>query len=378
MRIALWDNARFILLVLVVAAHAVSTIRGDSQFGFSAYAFIYLFHMPALIALSGVFSKPETSPKAAKSTLQLLALWLIWEGIWAVIHFFTDGRPVPDTWLIAPAWTLWFLVSLATMRLLLPYIARLRHPLVVSIVLALVAGFTPAIGTQFSASRTLCFLPFFVAGWLAKDRGWLSGDWFHRPGRALRGWSWTLLAMVGAVFLILPGFRKEWRIDSWLTWRDDYLWLFDHAPIGDWAPDAWWAAALGGIGVRGALLVVAAAMTLALLVIVSRGHSVITVWGSRTLYVYLLHAPIIWVLRRTGAVEWLGGFGVPGVALVLAIGAAIAIVLSMAWVTRVFRPFIEPRLTWLYAVVGVDGERRDRKAERGHGEPEGVSEQEPV
>ena len=58
------------------------------------------------------------------------------------------------------------------MRILLPYIARLRHPLVFSILVALTAGLSPAIGVEFSASRTLCFLPFFVAAWLAKDRGW--------------------------------------------------------------------------------------------------------------------------------------------------------------------------------------------------------------
>ncbi len=348
-RIALWDNARFLLIVLVVMAHAVSTIRTDSECGFAVYAYIYLFHMPAMIALSGVFSKPVSTPKAVKSTLQLVVVWLIWEGVWALIHLFVEDRAIPDNWLISPAWTLWFLLTLATMRIVLPYIALMRYPLAFSIVLALVAGFTPAIGTEFSASRTLCFLPFFVAGWLAKDRGWLEGKWFHWPTPALKAWAWAMLALIAAVFVVVPGFRKEWRLDKWLTWRDDYAWLFDHASIGNWAPTEWWATALGGVGVRSGLLLIAAIMTLALLIVVSREHSVITVWGARTLYVYLLHAPIIWTLRQTGAVEWMGGFGVPGVLLALAVGAVIAVVLSMTWVTRVFRPVIEPRLEWLYS-----------------------------
>lgn len=348
-RIALWDNARFVLILLVVMGHAVSTVRTDSGLGFAVYAYIYLFHMPAMIALSGVFSKPEASPRAVRSTVQLLATWLIWELIWAFINFFAGGRPLPGSWLVVPAWTLWFLVALATMRILLPYIARLRHPLIASVVLALVAGLSPVIGTEFSASRTLCFLPFFVAAWLAKDRGWLSGDWFVRPARAVRAAAWGILALVAAAFALLPGLREVWRIDTWLTWRDDYARLFERAPIGGWAPEEWWATALGGSGVRLGLLVVAAVMTLALLVVVPRGHGVATTWGARTLYVYLLHGPIVALLRGTGAVEWMGSFGVPGVLLILAAGAAIGVVLSMTWVTRVFRVVIEPRLDWLYA-----------------------------
>lgn len=348
-RIALWDNARFALIVLVVMGHAVSTVRTGSELGFAVYAFIYLFHMPAMIALSGMFSKPETSPRALRSTLQLLTTWLAWELIWALINFFVGGRPLPGSWLVVPAWTLWFLVTLATMRILLPYIARLRHPLVASIALALAAGLSPSIGTPFSASRTLCFLPFFVAAWLAKDRGWLSGDWFMRPARGTRAAAWGILAVVAAVFVLLPGLRQTWRIDTWLTWRDDYLRLFAHAPIGDWAPSEWWAAGLGGAGVRLALLLVAALMTLALLLIVPRGHSVITIWGARTLYVYLLHAPVVAALRGSGAVEWMGSFGTPGVLLILGVGIALAILLSMTWVTKAFRFVIEPRLDLLYA-----------------------------
>ncbi|MGK0721732.1 acyltransferase family protein [Leucobacter sp. W1478] len=347
-RVALWDNARFILIVLVVAGHAISTVRTETAFGFATYAIIYLFHMPAMIALSGLFAKPEATPKAARSTVQLLVTWLLWEAIWALLHFVVDGRGLPETWLVAPAWTLWFLVTLATMRIVLPYIARLRHPLIFSVAVALVAGLSPAIGTQFSASRTLCFLPFFVAAWLGVDRGWFRGDWFMRPARAVRVSAWALLAVIAAVFAALPGLREIWRIDTWLTWRDDYAWLFARAPIAGWAPTEWWTVALAGSGVRLALLGIAAAMTFAVLLIVPRGHSIITVWGARTLYVYLLHGPIVWVLRGSGAAEWIGSFGVPGAVALIAFGVALAAVLSMAWVSRLFRPVIEPRLEWLF------------------------------
>ncbi len=348
-RIAVWDNARFVLIVLVVVAHTVSTVRSHTPLGYALYTFIYLFHMPAMIALSGLFSKAEATPKVTRSTLQLLVTWLSWEVIWALINFFVLGRHLSKNWLVAPAWTLWFLVTLATMRILLPYVVRLRHPLIFSIVLALVAGLSPAIGTQLSASRTLCFLPFFVAGWLVMNKGWLSGGWFARPKGSTRIAAGLVLAAIAVAVALLAPLRKEWRIDTWLVWRDNYDWLFSHAPVFGWQPGEWWAIALGGAGVRLGLILVAALMTFALLVLVPRGHSVITVWGTRTLYVYLLHGPIVWTLRETGAVAWFGDFDEGGVLMLVAVGLAITLVLSMTWVSRFFRPLIEPRLTRLYA-----------------------------
>ena len=42
-----------------------------------------------------------------------------------------------------------------------------------------------------------------------------------------------------------------------------------------------------------------------------------------------------------------GAWGWPGVLALVALGAAIAALLSMRWVTVVFRPLIEPRVDWM-------------------------------
>lgn len=344
-RIAYWDNARFLLIVLVVVGHMISTVRTDSAEGFALYTFIYLFHMPAMILLAGLFSKPEITPKALASTVQLLATWLLWEGIWAGIRFTVTGQEPGAGFLVNPAWTLWFLVSLVTMRILLPYIAKLRHPLLFSVVLALGSGLLPAVGTAFSASRTLVFLPFFVAGWLIKDRGWLDGEWFVHPAKWARLAAWGLFGALAFLLALTPQLREVWRIDRWLTWRDDYLTLFERAPLGDWQPSAWVWVSLGGMAVTAALLVLAAALTLAMLVVTPRRRSIITVWGARTLYVYLLHGPVVWALRESGAVDAMADAG--GLLVLVAFGVALAVLFSLMWIARVFRPVIEPRVDWL-------------------------------
>lgn len=351
-RIALWDNARFLLIVLVVVGHMISTVRTSSAFTFDLYAYIYLFHMPAMILLSGFFSHAEASPKAIKSTLQLIVVWLVWEGIWALIHFGVEDKIPGQKFLVSPAWTLWFLVSLATMRILLPYIVKFRYPLLLSIVLALVSGFSPVIGTEFSASRTLSFMPFFVLGWMAKTRGWFAGDWFTKPRLSTRAGGWGILAAIACVFIFIPNMRDKWRVDTWLTWRDDDAWLLEKAPIDDWQAPTEIMGTLTGMSITAMLLAIAAAMTLALLIVVPRGHSVITVWGTRTLYSYLLHAPIVWALRDSGAIDKVYAFGPAGVALLILIGIALAVLLSTGPVARITRVLIEPRIDWLFARIG--------------------------
>lgn len=347
-RVAHWDNARFIIIVLVVVAHAISTIRTDTALGYGIYSYIYLFHMPAMIALAGLFSKADPAPKALKSTIQLIVTWLIWELIWAMINALESGRDLPESWLVSPAWTLWFLVTLATMRILLPYLAQLRHPLLFSIAVALLAGLSPEIGTAFSASRTLSFLPFFMLGWLAMNKKWVASDWFASPSNAMKTLAAGVLALIAVGVAVVAPLRDKWRIDTWLVWRDGYVDLFRDAPIFGWAPSEWWQIALSGAGVRLAFLIIAAVMTLAVMILVPRSHSVITVWGTRTLYVYLLHGPIIYFMRTSGTVEWFGQFGLTGIASLVAIGIALSVVLSLGWIAKIFKPVIEPKLEWIY------------------------------
>lgn len=345
-RIAVWDNARFIFILVVVIGHAISTIRTSTDFTFGLYAFIYLFHMPAMIFLSGMFTKPEVTPKATRAVIQLLVTWVLWEGIWIILRSFVSSHPVRENFLVVPSWTLWFLVSLVTMRVLLPYLLRLRHPLVWSIVFALASSLIPTIDTPFSASRTFAFMPFFVLGYLVRNRGWLAGEWFMRPSMKLRGGAWALLVLL-LVGMVLSNLREVWRIDKWLTWRDDYEWLFKNAAPAAWQPGNLFAVDVAGAAIAALLIGAACLLTFAVLLVVPRSHSVITVWGSRTLYVYLLHGPLVWVARETGFVNRLGELGTIGIALLIAMATVLTLVLSMTWVQKVFWPIIEPRFDWL-------------------------------
>src|SRR5699024_6518820 len=174
---------------------------------------------------------------------------------------------------------------------------------------------------------------------------------FVTPTRNLKAGAWAVLLSVAGVFALVPNLKGLWRIDTWLTWRDDYLTLFNKAPIGDVAPDMWVTATLSGMGVRLLLLGVGFALCWAWLTVLPRSSSAITVWGTRTLAVYLLHGPIIYALRQSALVNTIGGWSL---LLVICIGVGIAVLLSLEPFTRFTRPLIQPRNQWLW---GTDPQR---------------------
>ena len=359
-RVAFWDNARFALIALVVVGHTISTARHDTALAYGIYTYIYLFHMPALIALSGYFSRANASTKTVRATVRLIVLWVLWEGIWVVIGFAAIDETPAQSFLVSPSWTLWYLVTIVTMRIVLPYMAQLRHPLLISIVIALFGGVIPVIGTEFSAARTLTFLPFFVAGWLARTRGWLDGQWFAAPRRWVRVSSWGILSLIAAILIALPGLRSWWQVDSWLTWRDGYARRFSDAPIGGWSPQDWIETALGGAAVTALLLLLAAAMTFAVLGVTPRRRLIITAWGARTISVYLLHGPVVWALRETGVIDAVGELGALGVVILIAAAVALAALLALAPVERAFRWVLAPNLERFFSDARQEADRGAR------------------
>ena len=128
-RVPFWDNARFACIVLVVLGHAVQRLTYDSDIAFALYLLIYAFHMPALAIISGYFSKsdPPGRRQMARVITDILVPYVIFEALWTLTKWLVEGQANPN--LTQPSWTLWFLLALGIFRLVLPYLALLRWPL---------------------------------------------------------------------------------------------------------------------------------------------------------------------------------------------------------------------------------------------------------
>jgi fucose 4-O-acetylase-like acetyltransferase len=336
-RIPFWDNARFAVIVLVVVGHALLPQISESDPARTIYLTIYAFHMPAFALISGYFSKarPPGTHRMRKIVAELIVPYFVFQLIWSVIQYFVEG---PGTFnLTIPHWTLWFLLALAIFRILLPYLAVLRWPLLWAVLASVFVGYFENVDSTFALSRTIGILPFFIFGWQVKQ--WRLADrWFSLPARGI----WTVRAIAIAVFVVFVTlvattleWTREWGLRDWLLYDDSYR---------DISEPAWWAAL-----VRLGFIVVALVLSAAFFSLVPRRRTWVTTLGAGTMYVYLLHSFVLYPLRQSGFLA--DHTELPWVIGTILFSVALAVVLATAPVRRVFRPLVQPRMNWLFHPV---------------------------
>ena len=173
------DNARLALITLVVFGHCLEPLRGVSSLD-TLYRLIYLFHMPAFAFLSGAVARAEVDLKLLKRiAFQLLLPYLLFQGLYTLAARMPGWPDEGPAGITTPYWLLWYLPSLAAWRLLLPLFARLRYPLLLACLFAVLAGSADDVGYRMSLSRIAAFFPFFLIGHVYAPawRERLRGQW---------------------------------------------------------------------------------------------------------------------------------------------------------------------------------------------------------
>lgn len=334
-RVPYWDNARFACIVLVVMGHATQRLTSDSNNAYLVYLFIYGFHMPAFAVISGYFSKSE--PPGVKQMRRVITdiviPYLIFQAIWSLVQFVVEGNKSVN--LTQPHWTLWFLLALAIFRLVLPYLAMLKWPLLWVTLFSIGIGYASNVDSTFSLSRAIGLMPFFVLGW--RLRGWKIMDrWQTAPPRIV----WPARAAALGLFALWFAIAAIWIAD--LKRIQFHLWFFYDDSFSDLGGQGPWAGLL-----RVAVLGIGVILSGALLVLIPRRRTWFSAFGQATMYVYLLHSFVLYPIRESGVLKdehasaiWLLS--------VLAASVGIAILLSSPWIRKIFRPIVEPRLDWLF------------------------------
>lgn len=266
-RDAFFDNARFFLILLVVFGHLISPIKGNSELLNGVYNFIYFFHMPAFILISGYFAKGFDNPGYLKKVfVKTLIPYAIFQLIYCFFYYVTGYESDLSLTLFDPHWTLWFLVSMFFWNLLLKFTAHLPYALPLAIVLGIAVGYVPFFGSYLSIDRTFVFFPMFLIGY-----------YMHPEHFSILRKTWTrtlaitfLVGMLFATLYMIPDSFKDWLLGS-----KSYV---------DMGYAGFSAGALRMLSYIGMFL-----MTYSFLAIVPKAHFRFTKIGSRTLYIYLLH-----------------------------------------------------------------------------------------
>ncbi|WP_052849506.1 acyltransferase family protein [Streptomyces avicenniae] len=305
-----WDTIRYLSGTLVLFGHLVDTLH-DREGLVWLYLATWPLRVPVFALVAGWFSSaaPLTRDAARQVALTLLLPYLIVGFLHSAQQWWLTGR----WWFYvdSPAWGAWFLLALPVWRLALPWLARLRRPVVWAVAAALVAGYVPWIGGWLALSRTLCFLPFFLLGWKLRQGAYAAA---LRPGVVWSGRA-AVAVLAGAGVL------------AWCVRRQvDYDWL-GMAQAYDSA---------GGPAIRAAVLLAGVVGALALLRLMPRRRIPVVSWlGAGGMYVYVLHPLVLRPLLHEGGVAWARSWpeqaSVVVLACVLSAGLASAPVRRVTW-----------------------------------------------
>src|SRR5699024_1423011 len=111
-RNAYFDNAKVLLIFLVVFGHIIQPFIDGSDGLKTSYMWVYTFHMLAFIFLSGFFAKGSGSKKyILKLAIMLIVTYLIFQVIYTIFYFYI-GKEGWQTSMVYLHWSLWFLLSL--------------------------------------------------------------------------------------------------------------------------------------------------------------------------------------------------------------------------------------------------------------------------
>ena len=304
------DNIRCILIYLVIVGHLLETFQGNTA-TLLLYRFIYSFHMPAFLFITGCFarSRPEEFLRRRLFPYVLFqVLYLLLE------HWLFQPEEHLTIQFATPFWILWYLMVLCFYSLLLPIFktdSKLRGFLVllICVAVALLAGFEADIGYYMSLSRALVFLPFFVAGHYYSafsGKRWLEGR---------RVW----IAVLSGIAL----FACQYLFQRFQIRAEIF-----HSSVGYEAQET-------GVRVRMLFLFCAASgIALLLAAVPDRKIPLMTDIGGKTLPIFLLHGIIIRIILRF---DLFPGSASQNLLLALALAGVIAVLLSREPLYRVFR-----------------------------------------
>ncbi|MCT8140329.1 acyltransferase family protein [Anaerobacillus sp. CMMVII] len=316
-----FDNARFILVVLVVFGHFISPVRTDHPVIYEINNFLSLFRMPALIILTGFLSKGFLRDGyIEKITKRILIPFFIFQVAYAYYyHYLYERTSTLNYDLLSPQYTLWFLLALFVWNLLLFVFTRIKYPLLYAVIIGVFIGYSDGAGHYFAIHRIFTFFPFFLLGFYMKKEHF---EWVKRP----------MAKVVGAVLLV-----GVWiAIEQLFTLQEARAWVLGNANYTKMGYIRW------DIGL-GRLMMYALSLSVAFafLAFVPKKKTFFTHLGTRTAYIYILHGGIV----RTVYEKYLPDqFTTVDYWMLPLYALALALILGSKPVNVVMKPFIEGKI----------------------------------
>ncbi len=269
----LFDNLKAILIILVVWGHILASMRSKVDIIKGIYIFIFFFHMPAMVFISGYFSK-KLDKIRNNAFVTIFVPYLILNIINYAFKILILREDYNGIRLFNPTWGLWYLLTLFLWKFFLKDLIKIRYVLPLSMVVALVSGFSKEFSDYMALGRLLCFLPFFLAGY------YCTAEHVARIRKIPKVFSVLLLMLVG-IWSYMVATKEIFEIEL--------LFLRTYYPRGE---------ELQTMFFRFTIYIVASVMIFVLLNLVSGKETFLTRIGASTMTVYVLHLFTIPVLEK--------------------------------------------------------------------------------
>ncbi len=273
-RILLLDNAKFLMIFLVVFAHLIMPLVSQHSVIETMLKIIMSFVMPVFIFISGLLTKQKTNEDYEMKLIKsILFPFIIFTFFYEILEIILNGTVSDYTKTLSPYWSLWFLFSLFCWKIIAPLFIKLRYPILTSIVFLLIGGYFDSIGYFLGLSRTLYYFPFFLIGFKLTPETFLGSKLFNIP----KVFFISILILNILLFILLP--------------EINYTWLFGSLSYYKMGITSWQAPLI-----RLGLLSLSFISSIAILFLIPTKRTFFSRAGTKSIYVYLWHGFFVKIL----------------------------------------------------------------------------------
>lgn len=271
-RIYYFDNCKFFLILLVVLAHAISPLKAKYDFLYNIWYIINIFHMPALIFISGYFSKKYIKNNGKFDIQKPFTYFLLYTACQIAVSLFEIFVLKQDIKISfhAARSSLWFLQGLMLYYIVLPFIVKINKKLVIicSFIFGILIGYDEASGTFLNVMRGFVHFPFFIIGYYLNNNFFIT----LRKNKVR-----IPLIIVSVIFIILLCNIKILPERIIVCSYNYYNLKNNELPMF-----AVWLYRIG-------FYIISGVLGLTFMSIITTKKTIISTLGTRTLQVYILH-----------------------------------------------------------------------------------------
>ncbi|ELC8363101.1 acyltransferase family protein [Clostridium perfringens] len=324
------DNSKGLLIFLVVLGHSLEFIRKDYEVARLLYVFIYEFHMPVFVFISGYLSK-NVEKGRRNAVRNFLTPFLLFNIIWNLITLvgplflrgeFTELPSEQAFSFFTPGWALWYIFAMFLWKILLPDLLKFKNIFILSIIAGIFVKLSGEFGSYMALSRTITFAPFFLAGYYSSE---------EKLKRFRKFTRFNILNKVPSILILIIGVLIALIFVNYSNIADEFFWA-------DRSYSNFNIEIFTGILLYIAVYIIGFAFVYVFINLMPENQTFLSKIGKNTLSVYFLHTYFIGsILGLTSLMS-----SNLGKLLALIVGSLIVtFILSRDGVDRIFNKFLD-------------------------------------